>query len=296
MTAGSQERSSRRALPLAYIAVHDKTPLMRVLYASSNIRLALQFEPDEVLGLSAFSFIVNQRVGEYKLKFGQPSDESVVISNTVVYNKSGSPVYLRIIHFNCDDIAFNVAMTYPDVPAGTDDAAAEARRQAFEEQCRQQSTVYRSRGRFLQACLVLEQQQHQRMDDDAVVWGPRVVFASKSFETIVNLDSSDVQGLSFLELVKTDDAVKAAQFLERVAESQTVVVEKLQLVNRGWADGRQVCVEVIAAGSDDGAIILCRPDRLATRALPVDESGYASLEDIISSDPETSGLSDAWNF
>ncbi|KAJ2595050.1 hypothetical protein GGF39_003975 [Coemansia sp. RSA 1721] len=296
MTAGSQERSSRRALPLAYIAVHDKTPLMRVLYASSNIRLALQFEPDEVLGLSAFSFIVNQRVGEYKLKFGQPSDESVVISNTVVYNKSGSPVYLRIIHFNCDDIAFNVAMTYPDVPAGADDAAAEARRQAFEEQCRQQSTVYRSRGRFLQACLVLEQQQQQRMGDDAVPWGPRVVFASKSFEAIVNLDSSDVQGLSFLQLVKTGDAVKAARFLERVAESQTVVVEKLQLVSRGWADGRQVCVEVIAAGSDDGAIILCRPDRLATRALPVDESGYASLEDIISSDPETSGLSDAWNF
>ncbi|KAJ1644858.1 hypothetical protein LPJ64_003517 [Coemansia asiatica] len=292
MSAETQnhQQQTGQALPLAYIAVHDKTPSMRVLYASSNIRLALQFEPDEVLGLPAFSFITNQKVGEYKQKFGQPSDESVVISNTMVYDRNRSPVYLRIIHFNCDDIAFNVAMCYPEI----NDQVGEMRRQAFEEQCRQQSTVYRSRGRFLQACLVLER---QRAVDDVAPWGPRVVFASRSFEAIVNLDASDVQGLSFLALVAAEDTVKAARFLERVAGSQTVVVEKLLLVNGGQADNnRPVCVEVVAAGSDDGAILLCRPDRMRGLGQNDDDSGYTSLEDIISSDPETSGLSDAWRF
>ncbi|KAJ1795480.1 hypothetical protein LPJ56_007317 [Coemansia sp. RSA 2599] len=111
------------------------------------------------------------------------------------------------------------------------------------------------------------------------------------------MDSSDVQGTSFLALVKTEDMLKAAQFLDKVASSQTIVVERLQLVSSGWADNRPVCIEVVAAGSDDGAILLCRTDRLVgSTGRSDDGSGYTSLEDIISSDPETSGLSDAWRF
>ncbi|KAJ2377504.1 hypothetical protein GGI05_006861, partial [Coemansia sp. RSA 2603] len=123
-------------MPLAYIAVHDKTPLMRLLYASSNIRSATQFTPSEVVGRSAFSFIKTRQVCEYKTHFGHQQSDSIVVRNTVVNAKDGSAVYMRIIHFSCDDIAFNVAMVYPHM-------AGRSARRAIEERCRAHEAVYR---------------------------------------------------------------------------------------------------------------------------------------------------------
>ncbi|KAJ1723653.1 hypothetical protein LPJ53_002036 [Coemansia erecta] len=281
----------RQPMPLAYIAVHDKTPMMRLLYASSNIREATQFTPSEVIGRPAFSFIKTRKVGEYKEDFGHHQSDSVVVRNTVVNAKDGTSVYMRIIHFSCDDIAFNVAMVYPDM-VGLPGSAREARRRMIEQRCRAQDTVYRCSRRVIQACLVLERAEAV---DSVSPLGARVVFASRSFELIAGTESSDVQGVAFLSLVATEDVARAAGFLERVAGERSVVIERLRF-SRVCAGEQEshVLVEVMAAGSDDGAILLCRPiSGLGAGRRSGD--GYMSLEEIISSDAETSDIADMWH-
>ncbi|KAJ2499901.1 hypothetical protein GGH96_003159 [Coemansia sp. RSA 1972] len=61
----------------------------------------------------------------------------------------------------------------------------------------------------------------------------------------------------------------------------------------------EVTVEVLGAGSDEGAIILCQLDYASSHRSrnindDVEMDGYMSLEDIITSDPESSDMSDMW--
>ncbi|KAJ2718552.1 hypothetical protein GGI07_005705 [Coemansia sp. Benny D115] len=161
--------------------------------------------------------------------------------------------------------------------------------------------------RIIQSCLVLE---YIDSDDYNGESGPRILFASNSFSRIVNIDTSDVQGASFLTLVASQDMVKAADFLARVGRTENIIIEQLKFLvcsNEPALDGhleqRGVTVDIMAAGSNEGAILLCRYDlsqRVARRSgntvFDNDEAGYVSLEDIISSDPETSNLSDMWHL
>ncbi|KAJ2888078.1 hypothetical protein FB639_000884 [Coemansia asiatica] len=127
------------------------------------------------------------------------------------------------------------------------------------------------------ACLVLETGSRE---------GPRVLFASRSFSRIVGVETDEVQGLGFLTLVAPRDVTRASEFLEKVFVSMDVLVEQLAFV----VGEREIVVEVMAAGSSEGAMLLCQmkaPDRTCD-----DEEGYLSLEDIISSDPETSDCAD----
>ncbi|KAJ1954963.1 hypothetical protein GGI12_005672 [Dipsacomyces acuminosporus] len=86
---------------------------------------------------------------------------------------------------------------------------------------------------------------------------PKIVFATDSINRILDADSCDLQG------------------------SQAT-------------DPRCVSVEFMAMGSNDGAIMLCQLVRpwIAGRSENV---RYISLEDIISSDPETSDIPEFWD-
>ncbi|KAJ1877883.1 hypothetical protein H4R99_001249 [Coemansia sp. RSA 1722] len=313
----SQGRDTSSA-PLAYIAIHDKTPMMRVLYASSNIRRVLQFEPSEVVGQPALAFVNNGKADDYVEQFGRPTNDTVLISDMVVDSRDATPTFLRIIHFSCDNLEFNVALKYPDMapassigsrapqpmtPADVSQVASAAvasegrRRRRIEQRCLMRRS-YRPRGqqRAFQACLVLER---QRRTDETVVAGPRIVFASASFERIVGVDASDLQGVDLLTLVVPDDVVKTAEFLDRAAVSEGVELDTFRFAMCDSPD-RHVAVEVIGAGSDDGAVLLCQPDRASLQQMRMagqgsaETDGYMSLEEIVSSDPETSDFSDIW--
>ncbi|KAJ2605088.1 hypothetical protein H4R99_001392 [Coemansia sp. RSA 1722] len=130
------------------------------------------------------------------------------------------------------------------------------------------------------ACLVLETGGNQ---------GPRILFASRSFSRIVGVETDEVQGLAFLTLVARRDVVRVSRFLERVFASPSVLVEQMAFV----VGERVVAVEVMAAGSNEGAMLLCQT-RAPEAANGDDEAGYLSLEEIISSDPETSDCPDVW--
>ncbi|KAJ2632270.1 hypothetical protein H4R22_001381 [Coemansia sp. RSA 1290] len=158
------------------------------------------------------------------------------------------------------------------------------------------------------ACLILEGSLTSCSPNSAT--GPKIIFASNSFSRIINADASDLQGLSFLSLIAAQDTVAAASFLEKMALSDRIVFDSLKFIvdpvdngpveaqNRTGlsSDRAVVTVEVLGAGSDDGAIILCQLDRPRTSRINVngETDGYLSLEDIVSSDPSTSDAPDIW--
>ncbi|KAJ2655088.1 hypothetical protein IWW48_005727 [Coemansia sp. RSA 1200] len=163
------------------------------------------------------------------------------------------------------------------------------------------------------ACLIVDKVTEP---GDLNPMGPRIIFASSSLSRITNIDACDIQGTPLMSLVPPEDVTKTARFLERVSVSDDVVIDFLRLlvlddefandgvnsssddddyrnplVAKGFVD-----VEVMAAGSADGIILLCQQIR-SGRILPngsFDSEGYLSLEEIISSDIETSDYSSNW--
>ncbi|KAJ2609868.1 hypothetical protein H4S08_003867 [Coemansia sp. RSA 1365] len=167
---------------------------------------------------------------------------------------------------------------------------------------------------MIRACMVLG-----ALDDvdNIDMLGPVVLFASSSFERIIGEDTCDIQGKPFLSLVATEDTLKAGKFLKRMTETGNITFETLLLQvnpfedlyshnnygNHNTADSstiNNVRVEIIGAGGDDGAILLVQlqkpPLYSGYQAMENDnmESSLMSLEDIISSDPETSDYARTW--
>ncbi|KAJ1898975.1 hypothetical protein LPJ66_002419 [Kickxella alabastrina] len=323
---------------------------MRVLYVSPNIREILHYEPNEVLGLPSVFFINNCKTDDFIEHFGRIINRNIQVTNMVVDARDGTPVYLRVLHFTCDALEFSVALRYPDlaalpsIVAQPAAAAAAAEAEAAKKEAKEEAEAV-ARGRELdarlvektptqqysgsgigmrtnavgayarqQACLVLE--RYEAFIDGSggsSPMGARIVFASNSFGRTLNMDSSDIQGRAFLELVDPEDVVRAARFLDCVGRSISVESENLRFVD-GDAGG-SVLVEVLAAGSHDGAILLCQTDAAmcgrhaaaaaaaaaasGTAAAAINEVGAefedsVSLGDIISSEPETSDVSDRW--
>ncbi|KAJ2809362.1 hypothetical protein H4R20_000172 [Coemansia guatemalensis] len=157
--------------------------------------------------------------------------------------------------------------------------------------------------------------------DDVDTLGPSVLYASPSFERIIGTETCDIQGKPFLSLVATQDTLKAGKLLKRMTESGNITTETLLLQfnpfedppthgdnygNHSTAEGNvqadKVRVEIIGAGGDDGAVLMIQLQRLplyrGCSAVEDDhtEAMLMSLEDIISSDPETSDCADTWRL
>ncbi|KAJ1899053.1 hypothetical protein LPJ66_002367 [Kickxella alabastrina] len=306
------------ASPQVILSVHDKTPDMRVLYVSSNIRNILQYEPEDILGQPAFTYIANGNGKNYKSTIGLNTRHDMIVANIDVLARNGKLIHLRVIHFNCDNMAFNVTVTVPEtVSKLKDKRGLNLERMGWHNTdtddvgCKKpggmsgQHGFHVSLGRqkkpqttntSVQACLVLEK---QRTSEDHRPDGPLVLFASNSFEHIIGIDSTDIQGVAFLSLVSTEDLAKAAMFLDRVAKLADTAIERFRLrVDSNVDASCSVSVEVMAAGSDEGAMLLFQMDRprdIADKEELDMASGYMSLEDIISSDYDTTDVDESWN-
>ncbi|KAJ2401414.1 hypothetical protein GGI23_001413 [Coemansia sp. RSA 2559] len=267
---------------------------------------------------------------EYKSVYGPLSQENVSQFNTSIVRNDGSLLFVRIIHFDCDGVGFNVCfaadplehsrglapsfkVTANGVPGSTGRSERVststslgngalnitriiARRNASGTQS---SHVGRSSTR--RACLVVDKVTES---SERNPMGPRIIFASSSFSQIANIDACDVQGTPFMSLVPPEDVIKTARFLEQVSKSEDVVIDCLRFrvaddqTNRrsSYVPSGAVDIEVMAAGSEDGIILLCqqiRSGRLLSNG-SFDSDGYMSLEEIISSDVESSDLADQW--
>ncbi|KAJ1934127.1 hypothetical protein GGF37_006480, partial [Kickxella alabastrina] len=201
------------ASPQVILSVHNKTPDMRVLYVSSNIRNILQYEPENIIGQPAFTYIANSNGQNYKSTIGLNTRHDMIVANIDVLARNGNLIHLRVIHFNCDNMAFNVTVTVPETVsklrdkrglnlermgwhnADTDDADCKraggvSGQHSFHVSLGRQKKT-QTTNKSVQACLVLEKQttfEDHRPD------GPLVLFASNSFEHIIGVDSIDIQG------------------------------------------------------------------------------------------------------
>ncbi|KAJ1795685.1 hypothetical protein LPJ59_004203 [Coemansia sp. RSA 2399] len=158
------------------------------------------------------------------------------------------------------------------------------------------------RSRTRRACLIVDKVSEP---NGCNTMGPRIIFASSSLSQITDIDACDVQGTPFLSLVPPEDVTKAATFLEQVSKSDDVVIDCLRFRVANDQSNRRsshvppgvVDIEVMAAGSEDGIILLCqqiRSGRLLSNGT-FDAEGYLSLEEIISSDVESSDIADCWD-
>ncbi|KAJ1801651.1 hypothetical protein LPJ75_006415, partial [Coemansia sp. RSA 2598] len=260
----STYQGRRKQLPETVLVVHDKTPTMRILYVSSNVRQVMKYEPADVIGQPSYQYVTGSGKTTFKRTFGSEATSMVLESNVQAYDGEGRFVVFRIIHFNCDNMGFNISISCPDMQPPVTPAIR---------------TLVSKIG-VVSACLVLETGGSE---------GPTILFASRSFSRIVGVDTDEVQGLGFLSLVAPADIVRAGAFLESVFDSNDVMVERLTFV----VEGRETSVEVMAAGSREGVMLLCQMKAHGNVA-GNEDAGYLSLEEIISSDPETSDCPDMW--
>ncbi|KAJ2783775.1 hypothetical protein H4R18_001527 [Coemansia javaensis] len=142
--------------------------------------------------------------------------------------------------------------------------------------------------------------------------GPVVVFVTGSISRLIDADTSDVTREPFLKLVAPEDVLRTSMFLDRLAASTDVLFESFSLLYRPHMidgdvivadeDNQRVVVECLGSASQDGMMLLMR----AVRRVPAprrdtagnyicprvheagEDSGYISLAELISSDPETS--------
>ncbi|KAJ1841260.1 hypothetical protein LPJ73_006171 [Coemansia sp. RSA 2703] len=149
--------------------------------------------------------------------------------------------------------------------------------------------------------------------------GPLIVFVTGSVGRLVDADTSDLLRFPFLKLVAPEDVVKASTFFDRLGDSPDVLFESFTLLARPPViegdvsvpdeQNQRVLVECLGANVQDGVALLLRKLRVVapptrdsmgnyvsrTKVHEVDDDGgYLSLSEMISDDPETSGVEDAW--
>ncbi|KAJ1955790.1 hypothetical protein GGI12_005477 [Dipsacomyces acuminosporus] len=296
--------------PIRYIVIHERSPGLPILYASSSRRQMMPYLPGSPAAGSPLPFITRSRdIEEIKRLYGSQTDDNVIMTNIFGKTRSNDDMLLRTVSFTCGTVSLVMASVYINAVRGQDSQTVDIQRYRCILQNHDDSvgvidsnaeggnrnSMYSMKSTY-QACFVLEEMSANSLDGDN---GPRVVFATNSINRILDADSCDLQGLPFVSLVATEDKERAAAFLGKTLNDNDLVLEQLHLLvnpleDSQAAEPRCVSVEFMAMGSDDGAIMLCQLERpwIAGRSENV---GYMSLEDIISSDPETSDFPDLWN-
>ncbi|KAJ1950443.1 hypothetical protein EC988_004384 [Linderina pennispora] len=187
---------------------------------------------------------------------------------------------------------------------------AEKRRQVTEQG---RVPLYFASQPQVKAAFVLENPQNQETDESGRRQnGSLVVFVTGSISKIIDADTSDLLRYPFMKLIAPEDILKASKFFDRLSDSPDVLVETFSLLEKPYIiegdvlvpdeDNRRVVVECLGANVQDGVALLMR--KLRVRGPPVrneagewspykatvedSDGGYLTLEEIISSDPETS--------
>ncbi|KAI9471470.1 hypothetical protein BX667DRAFT_500647 [Coemansia mojavensis] len=313
--------SAQTIQPLSFVGVHDHTPEMRMLYISSNVRHVLFFEPSEVVGRPSFSFLAHETSQEYRSICLPGVNDSVTIFYTYITRNNAPPIYMRSIHFSCDGVGFNVCFVCPERNLSTqrqisfmvEDTSApnleqiglvakqthQNRRSQEPNRRRQRSNSYLAQKLkseqvpVLRACLVLD---HMGEVSEERPMGPSILFASTSFAKIVGADTCDIQNTPFLSLIASQHVTKAARFLDRLNSSANIDLETLWFrycPSESTEQAEYVEVEVMGAGSENGAILLCQfksPGRRISKRTCDSDAEYISLGDIISSDGDTTDV------
>ncbi|KAJ1961440.1 hypothetical protein GGI12_003249 [Dipsacomyces acuminosporus] len=305
-------------VPATYIIIFERSPTMPILYVSSSIREALLYEPKDMIGHSPQEYMSDIDTGEdLKREYGSVTEDNIFMTDMIVRTKDNQNLFIRGISFVCGNVNFGIVTTFPHVDVDREEQLQRHRKSLTTQRYKcilseeddastsrgerrnslDPSAMYTLRSSY-QACLVLEELNPNDPDIDA---GPKIIFTTGSISRILHVDSCDLQGIPFLSLVAIEDSQKAYEFLEKALNSGELVLENLRLLANPLEEAhlpnpRSVSVEFMAKGSDDGAIMLCQLARPGVVEQGSSNRGrYISLEDIISSNPETSDFPGEWS-
>ncbi|KAJ2549412.1 hypothetical protein EV175_004461 [Coemansia sp. RSA 1933] len=193
--------------------------------------------------------------------------------------------------------------------------AAERWRERADSVYGQRVPLYYAPSRQIKVAFVLENQaasETQASEGSRRQNGPLVVFVTGSVGRLIDADTADIMRFPFLKLVAPEDLVRVSKFFEKLGDSTDVLFETFALLQKppvvegdiAVADGQntRIVVECLGANVQDGMALLLR--KLRSEAPPTmddmgnylrpkvneidEESGYRTLSEIISDDPETS--------
>ncbi|KAJ1735441.1 hypothetical protein LPJ72_001869 [Coemansia sp. Benny D160-2] len=189
--------------------------------------------------------------------------------------------------------------------------------------------IYTARASRAKACFILN--YIETADDNPGSQGPTIDFVTNSVSEIFggDTDGHEIMDKPFLSLVAPQDITKAAVYLDnlhkvtrpqlcglRLLRDPTGASSAPQTSNGGNDDDEYIRVELFGASSDDKLLLLCQKRREKSDApfplvpgkmpvgeiskLPPKDSGdsasqYMTLEQIISSNPDTTDVDGHWS-
>ncbi|KAJ2354283.1 hypothetical protein GGF43_003288 [Coemansia sp. RSA 2618] len=182
--------------------------------------------------------------------------------------------------------------------------------------------LYYSRSRQIKAVLVLEHPDVTEIETEESgrrPAGPLIAFCTSSISRLVDVDNSDIMSFPFMKLVAPEDLVHVSKYFDNLSQSTEVMFETFSLLQRpnviegdvfvSDEENQRVIVEALGANVQDGIALLLRklkvvpaPKRdtmgnyVHSRLHEVTEdNGYMSLNEFISSDPNTSEAGGWWD-
>ncbi|KAJ1952534.1 hypothetical protein EC988_003507 [Linderina pennispora] len=315
----------------SWVGVHDMSDDMRILYASSNLYDIVNIHASDCIGTPATEFITGESLETYPANFAGHTTDNVFISYVRITTSDGSAVVIRTISFICSSIAFIIGSFDPNglfermmqrdhikrfryvtkdenrmetlmqINQAISEEPDSGSSTAVAPQERLHGSTQEHQHVLIQTCIILDNLERV---DSRTPHGPTITFLTNSMEQIIDVDATDLQGTPFLSLVAVDDISKAGEFLQDVASNSDISFTTLKLLRHPFgapAEGQPpacITVEMMGAGSETGAILLCQPAvglHLQRMNCDLDEdTGYMTLEELVSSEAETSECDSAW--
>ncbi|KAJ2161547.1 hypothetical protein GGF46_001402 [Coemansia sp. RSA 552] len=307
-----------------FLGIHSRDNSSIVLYASAGITQVLGVAPKDLVGNHSPEFIADSYdTSEYTGLFQHSEDEGAEeeASAHVMYlnltRASGDAILARLTTFNCDNCVVIVGMAFPEVPfhdikhLQAQVVQREGGWQLVKQSRRGARYGVRGEQRQTKAAFVLETPELEASGGARHAKGPRIAFVTGSVSRLIDADTSDIMGYPFLELVAPEDVLHVGRYFERLSNSTDVLFENFSLLQRPHvidgdvviadADNRRVVVECLGAEVKDGVALLLRKLRVVpapkrdtmgnyihSKVHEIDDGGYISLAEMVSSDPETS--------
>ncbi|KAJ2739907.1 hypothetical protein GGI20_006036 [Coemansia sp. BCRC 34301] len=301
-------------MPLSYVTIYERNAPEIVLYVSSNVRGVLGYEPSEMVGHSILDYSCDSHAKHYACQW--PADNPELGVTMLPHNlrhKDGHKVFTHVTSINCTGHMFAIVTGFPEmgtvdisdsvlyklqyqVEFGQSQASVACGTNGDElkpvtKDSLRKASLYTARAARAKACFVLNMAETDTL-------GPGIEFVTNSISSIFDgaTDGYEIIGTPFFSLVAPADITKAAAYMDNLRSvDKPQLCASLHLLRcPALGRGDVVEVELFGAVSDNKTVLLCQKKRRNRNAEEEDEQAYMSLEEIISSDPDSSDVGDQW--
>ncbi|KAJ1723656.1 hypothetical protein LPJ53_002039 [Coemansia erecta] len=321
-------------MPISYVMIFERAGRENILYVSGNCYRVLGYRPEEMIGTSALNYSYDSHAKHYSCQWPADNPElGVTMLPHNMQRKDGSVVYVHALSINCTGHLFTIVVAYPELgdirvkdsilyklqyevdyesnsersQLATSDVGSVVSTDTEEtrhedilypkypkvtKDSLRKAHVYTARACRAKACFVLNCVEGGSQ-------GPVVEFVTNSISSVFggDLDGHEIVDQPFFTLVAPEHMTKAAVFMESLRSNHTPQLCTLQLRRDPFSNSGGegvVSVELFGASSGDKFVMLCQKTRTLDDSTR-EEAPYMSLEEIVSSDYESSDINEAWH-